>query len=306
MKKFLCLSCMMFVMLTGCAKEQVEQNADSAVAKAKGEGVVLATVGDEVIRNTDLDVLLAKVPEQYRERYQSPEVQREILEKMVDVKMLAYEAKRRGLENQPDVQLKLEYLTDQLLAKELEDSAVDALEVSDKDLQAYYDEHKDRFSTPERVRARHILLKDKAKAEAVLARVKKGEDFAAVAQDVSEGPSAKKGGDLGWFARGRMDKDFEKAAFDLKEGEISGVVKSSFGYHIIKLEGRREAQVKDFDDVKGSIERIVRQEMRRTALDGLREKVRDEVKVEVNEEYFKKDAPVAEEGQAAATEQAAE
>ena len=87
---------------------------------------------------------------------------------------------------------------------------------------------------PDKVHCAHILVKSESEAKAVLERLKKGEKFGNVARAVSRCPSGKKGGDLGTFTRGKMVKDFEKAAFALGKGEVSGLVKTQFGYHIIK------------------------------------------------------------------------
>lgn len=126
-----------------------------------------------------------------------------------------------------------------------------------------YRAYPEKFRAGEQVRARHILIaacecapeQARAKADAVLARVKAGESFEAVAEQESDDPgSAKKGGDLGFFARGKMVKPFEEAAFALsKPGEISDLVQSQFGYHIIRLEERKPAASQSFDEVKDAL-----------------------------------------------------
>ncbi len=262
-----------------------------------GDAIVLAKVGDEVITDQDLDALLAKVPEQYKARYSNPQVRKDILQRFVDVKMMAVEARAQKLDQNAEVKLKMQFMEDQLLAKELEDSVLNNLEVGDADLKAYYEEHKDRFSTPAKVKASHILVEDEAEAQALLAKVKGGADFAELAKESSTCPSSKKGGDLGWFAKGRMDPAFEKAAFELKAGEISEVVKSSFGYHIIKVEDVKAEVVKPFDEVKASVEKIVKREKQESTMDNLRNEISNRVKVEINDAYFEpqEDAePVAE------------
>jgi peptidyl-prolyl cis-trans isomerase C len=87
---------------------------------------------------------------------------------------------------------------------------------------------------PEKIRCAHILVEKQSQALAVLERLKKGDDFAKIALEVSQCPSRKRGGDLGWFGHGAMVREFEQAAFALQKGQISGPVKSEFGYHIIK------------------------------------------------------------------------
>ncbi|UCV30071.1 SurA N-terminal domain-containing protein [Ferribacterium limneticum] len=138
------------------------------------------------------------------------------------------------------------------------------LSVTDAEVKAWYDGHKDRFLQAEERRASHVLVaseklgKDKAKAKAVelLAEIRKNPAaFGDLAKKNSDDPgSASKGGDLGFFGRGMMVKSFEDTAFSLKDGEISGVVESDFGFHIIKLTGIHAAKEKPLADVKGEIE----------------------------------------------------
>ncbi|WP_172954841.1 peptidylprolyl isomerase [Aeromonas sobria] len=161
--------------------------------------------------------------------------------------------KTNGARFMNDEQVKVDYL--------LLDAATlgNEIKVSDQDAQDYYDQHQDLFQRAERRQVAHILIpfgKDEKaaeqKAEAVLAKAKGGDDFAALAKaDSSDTFSAKKGGELDWFEQGVMDPAFEKAAFALnKAGDLSTVVKSPFGFHIIKLLGVEAAQTKPFADVK--------------------------------------------------------
>ncbi|WP_421267639.1 peptidylprolyl isomerase [Aeromonas veronii] len=161
--------------------------------------------------------------------------------------------KTNGARFMNDEQVKVDYLLLDAanLAKDIK--------VTEQDAQDYYDQHQDLFQRAERRHVAHILIpfgKDEKaaeqKAEAVLAKAKAGDDFAALAKtDSSDTFSAKKGGELDWFEKGVMDPAFEKAAFALdKAGDLSGVVKSPFGFHIIKLLGVEAAQTKPFADVK--------------------------------------------------------
>jgi peptidyl-prolyl cis-trans isomerase D len=144
------------------------------------------------------------------------------------------------------------------------ESIASQLAVTDAEIKAWYDGHKDRFLQPEERRASHILIaaeklgkdKAKAKAEELLAEIRKNPAaFADLAKKNSDDPgSAAKGGDLGFFGRGMMVKSFEDATLSLKEGEISGVVESDFGFHIIKLTGIHAAKEKPLADVRGEIE----------------------------------------------------
>ncbi|EAS44715.1 peptidylprolyl isomerase [Photobacterium profundum] len=136
----------------------------------------------------------------------------------------------------------------------------DTLDVSDEDVKAYYEEHKDKYSSIEQRQVSHILVQGdnadaKAKAEALKAELDAGADFSELALSSSDDTySAKDGGKLDWFERGVMDPAFEDAAFGLaNSGDVSGVVKSSFGYHIIKLDAVKASQVKPFADVSAEI-----------------------------------------------------
>ncbi|MGD0468481.1 MAG: peptidyl-prolyl cis-trans isomerase [Terriglobales bacterium] len=153
-----------------------------------------------------------------------------------------------------------------------------ATTVTDQDLQSYYDQHRDEYRVPEQVKVSHILIKiplpapgakedekavadARAKAEGVLKELKAGGDFAKLAEKYSDDPgSAKSGGELGWIGRGRTVPEFEKAAFSLGKGQTSDLVKSSYGFHIIRVEDKQEAHLKSLAEVKGEIEDKVKQQ----------------------------------------------
>jgi len=137
------------------------------------------------------------------------------------------------------------------------------LPVDEARIAEYYQTHQEEFASPEEVKARHILVrpegqgedaweKARARAEAILAKAKApGADFAALAREYSEDPGSKEsGGDLGWFSRGRMVKEFEEAVFAAKPGVVTEPVRSQFGYHIILVEGKRPARTKSLDEVR--------------------------------------------------------
>jgi peptidyl-prolyl cis-trans isomerase D len=141
--------------------------------------------------------------------------------------------------------------------------------VSAQDVQRYYEENKQQYSTPEQVRASHILLKTEGKddaavkkqAEDVLAKVKGGADFAALATKLSEDEtSAVKGGDLDFFNRGAMVKEFDDAAFSMKVGETSGLVKTQFGYHIIRVTDKKPASTRTLEESRAQIEDLLKSE----------------------------------------------
>ncbi len=168
-----------------------------------------------------------------------------------------YQEHRDNYRSEPKIRLKYLYFD---FARYM-----DKIKLADGAVKVQYEAEKAKYRVPEQRHARHIFFKvsrtagnqvreaEKKKAEAVLKLVRGGMNFAAAARKYSEGPSAVNGGDLGFFSRGRMVKSFGDVVFSLKPGEISGVVKSPFGYHIIKLVGVRPAFTRPFDQVKGEI-----------------------------------------------------
>ncbi len=249
---------------------------------------VIAKIGTTEIKDSDLDAILSQIPEPYRARYATPEAKREIIEKMAEVKMMAMEAKKKGIDKKPATKLKLEYIGDQILARDLEESAVENIKISDADITKYYNDNKDKFAQGPRVKVRHILVNTEPEAKAILAQLKGGADFSKLAKEKSKCPSAPRGGDLGWVTQGRMDPAFEKAAFALKKGQMSGIVKSSFGYHIIICDDIEAKKEKDLKDIKPQIEKQLQREKREEVTNKLKEQVKKDFPIAINEEYFKK------------------
>ncbi|QXE89002.1 peptidylprolyl isomerase [Geomonas subterranea] len=164
---------------------------------------------------------------------------------------------------------------------------------SDAEAKKFYDDNKGKlFQKGERLRASHILVsvdqkggadekrKAREKAETLLKRVRNGEEFAAVAKAESTCPSRAKGGELGIFGKGQMTPPFEKAAFALKNGEISGVVETEFGYHIIKLQERIAPSTDRFEDVKFQIVQYLKMEQTRKAVAAFLSELRHKAKIE--------------------------
>ncbi len=165
--------------------------------------------------------------------------------------------------------------------------------VGDADARKFYDSNTEEFKNPETVKASHILFmvnKDdseevvkqkEAAAKAALARAKKGEDFNKLAKELSEEPGAKEsGGDLGFFSKDRMVPEFADAAFSQKPGDISGPVKTQFGWHIIKVTEKKPAGTVPFDEVKDQITAYLKSTKQREAVQGILKNLKDSAKVD--------------------------
>jgi peptidyl-prolyl cis-trans isomerase C len=164
--------------------------------------------------------------------------------------------------------IKEEMAIKQLIDKEV----VEKIAVSEKDAKEYYDNNPDSFRQAERVQASHILITFDQKAdasvkeaarkkiEAIEERLKKGEDFSALAKEFSECPSSERDGDLGYFERGQMVKPFEDAAFALEPGTMSGIVETQFGYHLIKSVDKKPASTIPFSDISEKLQQYLKNE----------------------------------------------
>jgi parvulin-like peptidyl-prolyl isomerase len=176
-------------------------------------------------------------------------------------------------------------IKDQLIAKDVYSSIEKDVKVSDADEKAFYEQHKNKFNVPEEVNARHILVKTKPEAEQIEKELKAGKSFTEIAmkESIDKG-SAVKGGELGFFSADQMVPAFSKAAFALKKpGQISPIVQSQYGYHIIQLIGRKQGTVKTFEEVKPELQQMLAQQQAKAdfekLINGLKAKTKIDIKV---------------------------
>lgn len=272
-----------------------------AVLAQAEEDVLLAKIGDKKIMMSDLKRMISYYDaEKQKILEQQPQFKATILQRIVQGMVLSKIAKDNGFDKRPEIKEQIELMTNDLLASQyLLKEVVGKINVTDDDINLYYKAHQEEFRTPEMVRARHILIKvdksasndDKAKArskaEDILKRIKAGEDFAKLASEFSEDPGSKnKGGDLGFFPKGRMVPDFEKVAFSLKPGEVSDIVETPFGFHIIKVEEKKESIQEPLEKVKDKVKEKVFADFRKAKVDEFVEKAMKDAGVELNLEPF--------------------
>ena len=176
----------------------------------------------------------------------------------------------------------------------IKNDVVQEIEVSDEESRSFYEQNASMFEKPEQVKARHILIKTvedataEQKTEArkriddVRQKVVDGGDFAALAQEYSEGPSSARGGDLGYFSRGQMVKPFEDVAFVLEKGEISEVVETQFGYHIIEVTDHQAASVVAYETAQAQIVERLKAEKSRSQIRAYIETLRGKADIKIN------------------------
>jgi parvulin-like peptidyl-prolyl isomerase len=177
-------------------------------------------------------------------------------------------------------------LKEQLIAKDIYTSLEKGVKVSDAEAKTFYEQHKAQFNVPEEVNARHILVKTKPEAEQIEKELKAGKSFTMLAMEKSiDKASGEKGGELGFFTEDQMVPAFSKAAFALKKpGQISPIVQTQYGFHIIQLIAKRPAQVRTFKEVKPQLEQMLAQQDAKEAfeklIDGLKAKTKIDMKVQ--------------------------
>ena len=250
-----------FALLAGPAFAQ----ADKVVAKVDG---IAITEKDIQLATEDLGERLAQLPEERKRD--------EVINYLVDLKLGAKAAAEAKIGDTPDFAARLAYYREKVLLDEyLTREGKKA--VTPEAAKKLFDDTTKAMAPEEEAHARHILVEDEAQAKAAVDRLKKGEDFAKVAAELSKDPGAgKEGGDLGWFTKDRMVPEFAEAAFKLKKGEISEPVKSQFGWHVIKLEDKRTKPLPDFAAVKPQIDQYLERKAQQDLVLAMREKAKVE------------------------------
>lgn len=239
--------------------------ADKVVAKVDG---IPITQQEVELATEDLGERLAQLPEDRKRD--------EVINYLVDLKLGAKAAAEAKVADTPDFAARLAYYREKVLLDQYL-TGLGKKAVTEEAAKKLYEDTTKAMAPEEEAHARHILVETEDQAKAVVDRLKKGEDFAKVAADVSKDPgSGKEGGDLGWFTKDRMVPEFAEAAFKLKKGEVSAPVKSQFGWHVIKLEDKRTKPLPDYAAVKPQIEQYLERKAQQDAVLALREKAKVE------------------------------
>lgn len=229
---------------------------------------ILATIAGLTITEGDVDKFIAGLG-QRGAAYNSPEGRRAVLNQIVNHKLLLLDAQRNLYEADATFRARLAQLKEELLIDYAAEKVLSQVNVSDKDLEAYYEENKDKFMTEEGVNASHILVDTEESALEILAAIKSGEiTFEDAAKKHSSCPSGQNGGSLGDFGRGQMVPEFDTAVFEMEVGEVTEApVKTQFGYHLIKLNSKHEAKPMSFADVREDLYKMLHTEKSRAAFE---------------------------------------
>lgn len=255
----------------------------------KAAGPVIAKVANAEITKDDFTKEVSRIPEWARAQFQGDEGKDKFLDELIKRELIYQNALKMKLDKDAEYLDKIKEfekmtLVSLVLKKEVEEKAV----VDDAEVKAFYDQNADKFTVGTELKASHILVDTEQEAKDIHARIKKGENFADLAKKFSKDRgSADKGGDVGYFTRGKMVPEFENAAASLKPGEVSEPVKTRFGYHIIKLTDIKQGTRASFEQSAESIQRQLLGEKRKKVFDTYVEKLKGELKVVKNAENLK-------------------
>ncbi len=235
---------------------------------------MLAKVNGAEIRQSDLALAEEELGPSLAQM--DPATKKEnVLAFLIDMKIVAKAAEAKKIEDRDDFKARLAFTRNRLLMDNL--LAVEGkAATTDEAMKKVYEEASKQISDEPEVHARHILVETEDEAKAIADELKKGADFAELAKKKSKDPGASDGGDLGFFTKDQMVPEFSAVAFALEPGKISDPVKSQFGWHIIKVEEKRNRKAPDFDQVKGQIETYVTRKAQAEYVAKLRESAKIE------------------------------
>ncbi len=265
----------------------------SADKTEQGQGPFVAKIGSATITQADFEREMKSLPDYAQQLFEGEAGKEKFLDEIIKKEILYQEALKKGLDKSPDFNRKVEEFKKLTLASQLLDKEIISKnKVTDQEVKDYYNKHKEEFTSTSQIRASHILVKTEAEANKILARLKKGEKFEEIAKKESlDTASAKNGGDIGFFSRGQLVPEFERAAAGLKVGELSGPVKTSFGYHIIKVTDKKTGPVIEFDRVKDVIYQRLSGDRQKDAFDNYIAELRKNYKIEINKDVLAKISP---------------
>src|SRR5215475_6193554 len=236
---------------------------------ARAEDKVLAKVNGAEIRQSDLALAEEELAPSLAQM--DPATKDEnVLAFLIDMKIVAKAGEDEKIADTPEFKKRLEFTKNRLLMDSLL-AAKGKAGTTDEAMKKVYEEASKQISGEQEVHARHILVETEDEAKAVKAELDKGADFAELAKKKSKDPGASDGGDLGFFTKEQMVPEFSEVAFKLEPGKISDPVKSQFGWHIIKVEEKRNRKPPEFDQVKAQIETYVTRKAQADYVSKLRE-----------------------------------
>lgn len=245
---------------------------------------VIAKVGNIEITKQHMINIIRSLPQQQAMEISTQEGAKRLLDEMIAGELLYLEAIENNLDQDEEFQKTLEEAKHGLLQRFAIQKLLQDVTATEEEITDYFNRNKSKFVTPDQRRARHILVEKEAEAKKIKGEIENGLDFSKAAEQYSTCPSKERGGDLGVFEKGRMVPEFEEVAFALEVGELSDLVKTSFGYHLILVDEKISSGEKSIEEVASQLNQLVVQEKQGIVYDSKLSKLKEKYPVVVNEE----------------------
>ena len=227
---------------------------------------VIAVVSGREITEEDFNIFTKTLPSEQKAYLQNPEALKYFKEQFIALYLFEEMAKEEKLNETEEYKVSIKNAQRDILSQLAMREVLEKIEVTDDEDEKYYNDNQDKFKKPETASAKHILMDSEDALKDIMNEIEEGKiTFEDAAKKNSTCPSGQKGGDLGEFGRGQMVKEFEEATFSAEIGKVVGPVKTQFGYHLIKVEKRSEAETATFSEVKDSVKRMLIQQKQQDA-----------------------------------------
>lgn len=225
---------------------------------------ILAVSAGHEITEKEFNELMATYPPEQQKLFDSLQAKDELLEQLIAFYLFAKMAEEEKIKESREYKDTLAKMAEELASHMAATSVIEKVTLEEAEAKAFFEANKEQFVADEQVSAKHILVDTEEKAKRIATEIADGKSFEDAAKEYSTCPSKEKGGDLGYFARGRMMPEFEKASFEAKVGEVTGPVKTQFGYHLILVEDKKEPYIVDFSEVKEQLSEQLLQQKKQT------------------------------------------
>ena len=244
---------------------------------------ILAQIDDRVITENEIESSLKQLPQEQAMYFNTPEGRAQLLEQLVNFEVFLKYAKENNIEEEEEFKTQLKRVKEEILVQYMYSKLMREATVEEKELEDYYNANKATFTEGESVRAKHILVATEEEALKVKKEIEEGLSFEEAAQKYSTCPSNVSGGDLGFFHAGQMVPEFEKAAFEAEIGIVTEPVQTQFGFHLVKVEEKKPAVVKSFEEVKDIIRKNILTDRQRYKVASKADELRKAYNVTINQ-----------------------
>ena len=253
-------------------------------SKGDSDSPVLAKINDTTITKEAFLEEMNRIPEWARGRFQTEEGKKQFLDELIKKELIYQDAKRNGLHRDDEFKAKVEEFEKMTLIKTVLEKEVEGkARIDPQAAKEFFDNNPDNFIIGRELRASHILVEIEEDANKIHERIQKGENFSALAKELSKDTgSAIKGGDLGFFGRGKMVPEFERVAFSLKVGEVSKPVSTRFGFHIIKVTDKKGGRQGEFEEVKNALAKRLVMDQQKDIFETYVNSLKKNAKIETN------------------------